>query len=345
MHRSLIALFALLLVSGCVTVRPRSQQTSPGAIVLDETPVRTWGDNTCGSAALATLLNRLGDPVSEEELDRIFDKGRNGGVVSLDLIVEARRRGFDAQLLKGNPEMLERSIRRETPAVIMVRAADLPGEGRDLFHYIVIDGFDPERNLFAMQFGDGRRRWAAIDRLEEAWDGAGKALFVVAPRGRMPLLDREAVLREAVAEESRGDLDAALERYRRLVADDERDTRAWINIGNVEASRQRTGEAEAAFRRAIALDPGNGDALNNLAWLLLEAGRADEAAPFAARALAVTKNDRHLAVDTAARIELARGHCSEASGLVRTELAASEGASRQALDSLEREISARCASQ
>ena len=52
---------------------------------------------------------------------------------------------------------------------------------------------------------------------------------------------------------------------------------AWTNLGNAETALGRRPAAEEAFRKALELDPDSADALNNLAWLLFEDKRIDEA--------------------------------------------------------------------
>ena len=89
--------------------------------------------------------------------------------------------------------------------------------------------------------------------------------------------------------------------------------RAWVNLGNVAADLGRREESEAAYRRALGIDPDDRDALNNLAWLLLEEGsRLEEAEGLAARAALQPGADRSRAQDTLGRIQLARGRCAEA---------------------------------
>lgn len=324
-----------------MTLRPRGARPSPDAIVIADAPVRRWGDNSCGSAALSTLLNRLGDPISEDELNRHFSKGRHGGVVTVDLLIEARRRGYDAQLLRGDEAMLQRSVRAGLPAVVMLRVANVPG-GADFFHYVVVDGFDPGKRLYRMQFGDGRARWAPLARLSDAWSAAGGAMLVVAPSGKMPLLDLHAALREGVALEEKGKLESAIARYRAVIDADPSLALAWFDLANAEAAAKHRSEAEQAYRRAIELEPDHADALNNLAWLLMEGGNAADAREFAVRAVAAAKHDRHLSVDTLARIEAKLGDCGAAQRLVDAEMAAGGASELAALQITRRELSVLC---
>lgn len=75
----------------------------------------------------------------------------------------------------------------------------------------------------------------------------------------------------------RGNLDRAAERIRRSIALDDRDGRAFNNLGNALRALDRPADAMAAFRAALQRDPGLHDARTNLGVCLLEAGRPDQA--------------------------------------------------------------------
>lgn len=299
-------------------MRPAGVPPDASAQVIPNVPVRRWGDNTCGSAALATVLNHLGDSVTEEQLNERFAKGRNGGVVSVDLLLEARRRGFAATLQPGTADDVVSSLERGTPVILMVQIVNLPGETRDLYHYVVIDGLDAKSNLVRMQFGDGKARWAPLASLEAAWSGAGNAMLVVDRRrpGDDAAPDASALLRRAIALEDNGEVAAALAIYRQLLAGTASPSLVWTNIGNAEAKLGDTREAERAYRSAIAIDPGARDAMNNLAWMLLGSGsRLEEAEQLARRATAITGPDSWNVDETLAAVLAAKGNCIEAAPL------------------------------
>ena len=96
--------------------------------------------------------------------------------------------------------------------------------------------------------------------------------------------------------------------YRSVLAVRPDSVRAWVNFANVSSSAGKRDEAERAYRKALALAPADPDALNNLAWLLLEEGtRLEEAESLAARAAEQPGPDQAAAEDTLARIRAARG--------------------------------------
>jgi len=299
--RAASLLLSITTLSGCMVMAPRSRPPSTGATVVEGIPLRAFGTDRCGAGALSVVLNALGDPITLEALDAELPRSKGGGVLSVDLLLAARSRGFQARLVVGDPEAIRASIAAGRAAILMLRVLDAPGEQHDLHHFVVVDGVDREGGLFRVQFGDGKGRWIRLGRLERAWADDGHALLLVEPR--RPDGGREARLNRAVALETSGDLEKAIAGYRALVADEPEWAPAWTDLGNAESRAGRTIEAEAAYRKAITLDPSSPDPLNNLAWLLLQEGsRLEEAEALARRALAAGGSDEDRIRDTLERI-------------------------------------------
>jgi len=325
---------------GCATLPPPSVAPGPDASVLDHVPVRGFEEDRCGPGSLAVVLNALGDPVSEDALAASIPTTRKGRVLSVDLLLAARQRGLDAELVPGTEELLREEIGAGRPAILMLRLLNLPGRGGDIFHYVVVDGFDPGTGLFRFQFGDGKARWATMRQLDGAWKGAGRALL----RVRAP--DAFAEMRQAMDLEAEGRADEAVVLYRAILEAHPALVRARVNLGNALRAAGRQDEAEAAYRGALEQAPGDVDALNNLAWLLFEEGeRLTEAEALARAAALVAGPDRAAALDTLARILGARGRCREA-GEVLDEARALPGlgpGTRRSIESARRDVLEGCA--
>lgn len=314
---------AALAAGGCAAYTLRSPDPGPQARVLTGVPVRSFGMKSCGAGSLSAVLSYHGQPVTLEELDAVLPKGRNEGVLTLDLVLEARRRGYDARMVEGSTELVERELLEGRPVILMLRVLDAPGKRRDLFHYIVVDGIEPSGGLVRVQLGDGELRWTTFERLDRAWRATRRTTLVIAPGGPGAKTAARNALRYSVALEAAGRPAEAVPLYRDLLEDDPGSALLWTNLGNAEAGRGEAALAEAAYRRALELDPANADALNNLAWLLLEQGdRLAEAEELARRAVAAGGPDPYLALDTLGRTLRARGRCREAIEVLTQALAA-----------------------
>jgi len=309
-----------LLMTSCVYWTPRSHAPTAAATIIDNVPRQKWDIKSCGAGALSSVLQHYGDPIPMEEWDAKLPKTR-GGVMSIDLVLGARQRGFDANLVTGDASLLEAELRDGRPVILMLQVIQAPGKGYDFFHYIVIDGFDPQRNLYRTQFGDGTSRWARLERLEPAWKPTRYATIVIRPAD-----PNAESLRAAVRLEEEGKYALAAQSYREILQKDPKSLLAWTNLGNAEMQLSRPQAAEEAFRKALELKPDAADTLNNLAWLLYEQKRVDEAEPIARKAATTKAPDAWTRLDTLARILAARGNCAEA-----------ELTFRQALDQVPKE--------
>lgn len=296
-----------LLLTSCVYWTPASQRASTSAYVIPDVPMHKWDIKSCGAGVLSSVLQHYGEPTTMQEWDAALPKTR-GGVMSIDLVLAAREKGFDARLVTGDASIVEAELRNLRPVILMLQVVQAPGAGYDFFHYVVLDGFDPMANLYRVQFGDGKARWARLDRLESAWKATKFATLLIRPAD-----PNAEALRAAVRLEDEGKYALAADAYREITSRSPDSTLAWTNLGNSEMRLGRRAPAEDAFRKAIAIDDDHADALNNLAWLLYEQQRYDEAEPFARRAVAAKAPDAWMRLDTLGRILSARGACEEAS--------------------------------
>ncbi|HEX8170748.1 MAG TPA: tetratricopeptide repeat protein [Thermoanaerobaculia bacterium] len=304
--KQLLLLPLSLLASACVYWTPMSHRPTANATVIENVPMQHWDIKSCGAGALSTVLQHHGDATTMKEWEATLPKTR-GGVMSIDLVLAARQKGFEAQLVTGDRGMIEAELREGRPVILMLQVIQAPGKSYDFFHYIVIDGYDPTHNVFRTQFGDGKARWATLDRIEPAWKPTKHAAIVIRPGD--PLAG---ALRAAVQLEESGKLALAAQSYREILAKNPNSVVAWTNLGNAEMRLGRRPAAEEAFRKALALQPESADTLNNLAWLLYEEKRIEEAEPLARKAATTAAPDPWMRLDTLARILAARGECDEA---------------------------------
>jgi tetratricopeptide (TPR) repeat protein len=294
-----------LMLTACITVTPKTQHASPTATVIPNVPEQKWGIESCGAGSLSTVLQHYGNTTTMQSWDASLPKTR-GGVLTIDMLLAARKSGFDAQLVTGTPALIEEELRQGHPVILMLQVVDSPGKHYDFFHYIVADGIDPTSGLVRTQFGDGHGRWTTFDRIEKAWAGGSHTAILIHPGNASD------ALRAAVALEDAGKYADAATAYRTILAQHPQSLLAWTNLGNTETHLGNRAAAEEAFRKALAVDATSRDALNNLAWLLYESKRYDEAESLARKAVAQHGPDSYLVLDTLARVLAAKGSCNEA---------------------------------
>lgn len=316
MKKLLTLLPTLFLLTSCVYWTPMSRSVSTAADVIPNVPMQKWDIKSCGAGALSAVLQHHGHPTTMDEWQAVLPKTR-GGVMSIDLVLAARKSGFDAELVTGDEALVEAEVRDGRPVILMLQVIQYPGKSLDFFHYVVVDGYDPAKHLFRTQFGDGKARWTTMARLNPAWMKTKHATIVIRPRD-----PNAEALRAAVRLEEEGKYALAAHAYRELLSKDPKSVLAWTNLGNAEMRLDRRAAAEEAFRKALELDPDSADALNNLAWLLYEEKRIAEAEPLARKAVLTKAPDAWMRLDTLARILAARGACDEAEKKFRQAIAA-----------------------
>jgi tetratricopeptide (TPR) repeat protein len=98
------------------------------------------------------------------------------------------------------------------------------------------------------------------------------------------------------------------------------DWRAWLLLADALGANADPADREAAFRRAVALNPDCADAQGGLARVLATSGRAREALPFANRALDLAPWNPGI-IDTLALVAANLGKCPQALLLERRAVA------------------------
>ena len=243
------------------------------------------------------------------EWDATLPKMR-GGVLTVDLLLAARKKGYDAQLITGTPDRVSDELEKGQPVILMLQVVEAWGKRFDFFHYIVADGIDRSRGLIRTQWGDGVARWVSMPRLEDNWKAGGYTAIVIRPRTADEKLAE--ALRKAVALEDEGKSAEAAALYQGLTQTNPDSAIVWTNYGNAQMQLGSNADAERSFRRALEIQPESRDALNNLAWLLYQQKRLDEAETYARKAAAQPGPDVYLILDTLARVLAAKGSCEEA---------------------------------
>ena len=112
--------------------------------------------------------------------------------------------------------------------------------------------------------------------------------------------------------ESQGKFDLAAQQYREALKKEPKSVSSLLLLGDLSFRAGNYSEAEASYKKAIKLQPGNGDIYNNLCWVYLEQRAGiEKAEDLIRKALDVTPEHRAYYLDTWGVVLLRQGRTAE----------------------------------
>jgi hypothetical protein len=268
---------------------------TPASAVVDAVPFYAQEKFQCGPAALAMVLQWSGVAATPESLaPALFTPGRQG-TLQTGLITGARRHERLAFVVTGL-DCLLREIAAGRPVVVL---QNLGLSWLPHWHYAVVIGYDLNARQLILHSGETAGRRVGLRTFLYTWNRAAQWGLLVLPPGRMPLCAEPSdYLKAALGLQQAGYPAAAVQAFSAAVARWPDNAAAFMALGNALYAVGSLREATQAFAQAVQIDPGNGDALNNLAHLLAESQDLENAEITARRAVAVGGRHRDIYLQT-----------------------------------------------
>lgn len=286
-------LFFSALLSGCSLLAPQTyalrEQRPPDLarrVELTQVPFFPQEDYYCGPAALAMVLNAAGVRVSPDDLvDQVYLPGRKGSL-QVEMLAAARRHGLVAYELEPRVTDMLREIAAGTPAIVLENYG--PFRWYPVWHYSVVVGYDLDRLEVIRRSGTRPRRPTPLPIFESLWKHENYWAMVAVPPDRVPATATEQRYASAViALEKSGQPRNALTAYNALLRRWPASLAGQMGRGNTAYALRDLETAEAAFRQATQDHPDAAAAFNNLAQVLAERGKLNEALATAERAVSL----------------------------------------------------------
>ena len=135
----------------------------------------------CGGAAVAMVERWWGRRGVYAQDFAGLVRPASGGILTTDLVAATRARGWDAQVFRGTPALVQRDLREGVPVVALIRVAP------ERYHYVVVLGWSDGSVIFHDPATDP---YTSLD--EESflarWDGAERWALVVRPGAVAPVV-------------------------------------------------------------------------------------------------------------------------------------------------------------
>lgn len=289
LHVLLIA-FAIA-AAGCVSLpqssalRASAPADLPRRVSLD-VPFFGEKDNYCGPSSLAMVLAHAGVPPSVPMLaHQVFIPGRAGSL-QVEMLAAPRRYGLVSMTLEPRLESVLRELAAGNPVVLLVNYGFRVAPA---WHYMVAIGYDLDAGELLVHSAPNADERLAFNRVEYLWRTVDNWSMVALPPDRIPATATPTGHATAMSGFERAGLRLQADAgWRAHLARWPDSALGWFALGNAAYREDDPMRAEAAFRRAIALDPGLVPAINNLAVMVAAlTGRLQEAVMLAEQAVAV----------------------------------------------------------
>lgn len=283
------ALFLLAGLGGCAGLVPQTMQLReawpPGVAVKSENsevPFFPQREYQCGPAALATALVDAGVRVNPDELVKhVFLPGRQGSLQA-DMLAAARHFSRVSYRIPPRFDALLREVAAGNPVIVL---QDIGWGAFATWHYAVVVGFDYPAGELYLRSGETQRLAMPFTIFEHTWKKSNYWAMVALPPDRLAASADEAGYLAAIAAMERvGEPDAAARAYSVFLQRWPGNAGASVGLANRHYALGALAEAEATLRRAVARHPDSVPVLNNLAQVLSDLGRHEEALAFIERA-------------------------------------------------------------
>jgi hypothetical protein len=280
-----LALLLLTLGSGCSLYGGVMPPSPSGADLtrVPDVPFYAQEEYQCGPAALAMAMTWSGVRVAPGDLTAEVYTPASHGSIQPDMITAARRHGRMAYVIHGG-DRLSAEINAGNPVVVL---QNLGLSWYPVWHYAVVTGLDRDTGEVLLNSGTTRSKRTPWRVFENTWGPDFWGLLVLPP-SRLPATVREKEwLDGAVGLERAGQWAAAEQAYAAATGRWPQSRDAFIGLGNARYSLDNAQGAAEAFRRATEISPDSGIAFNNLAFVLDELGRRQEALAAAKKAVSL----------------------------------------------------------
>jgi tetratricopeptide (TPR) repeat protein len=279
-------ILGLLVFNGCATVSTKKWYQDAGGIPpkheLNAVPFYPQKAYQCGPASLAMALVWSGIQIDPDALTpQVYTPSRKGSLQPA-IIAAARRHGRVAYTIAGAKALLS-EIAAGHPVIVL---QNLGLSWIPVWHYAVVIGYDLNEGVVILHSGITNQKKTSLKAFESTWARSGYWGLAILPPYRLPASANESAYVSAVVGLERArQWQAAAEGYQTALNQWPKSFSAHIGLSNSLYAQGDLKSAEKVLRKTTNLFPNKGAAFNNLAQVLWEQGKKQEAKQAARQAV------------------------------------------------------------
>jgi tetratricopeptide (TPR) repeat protein len=206
-------------------------------------------------------MNYWGKSATVEELSFYGRAPNLNGMLSTQVPVLARQKGFKATFVEGSVGRIKNAIDRGVPPIIGVQS------GGGHYHCFVVIGYcDREQTILCEEYNDCKRL-IPYDEIEALWEPAGHLML------ELEVSRAEELFAEGAGLEAKGRYSDAAALYRKALQVDPACTEARAGLGTCLLMQHKLEEALTEYKLAFAANSADPRVCNNLANVYLELKR------------------------------------------------------------------------
>ena len=258
----------LLTLAGCSSIgssvsRLPDDAAARGYITLAKpvTLPRSRLTAECVPESVCAVMNYWGKSATVEELSFFGRTPNMSGMLSTQVPVLARQKGFKATFLEGSVGKIKNAIDRGVPPIIGMQS------GGGNYHCFVVIGYnDKEQTIVCEEYQDSKRV-IPYEEVETLWQPAGHLML------ELEVSRAEELFADGANLEAKGRYGEAAALYRKSLQIDPAFYEARLGLGNCLLFQHKLEDALAEYKLAYAANSADPKVCNNLANVYLELKR------------------------------------------------------------------------
>jgi tetratricopeptide (TPR) repeat protein len=253
---------------------PKADSAKPARYKISNIPFIAQDSHQCGPAALAMVFQYHGFYAQMEKLTQeVFTPSLRGSLQPA-LISAARRHGFIAYPIYGAENLLK-EVSNAFPVIIL---QNLGLSWLPAWHYAVVIGYDIEAKFVLLHSGLEAEKKMPVGVFDKTWARSRYWGLVVLPPTQIPATAAEVSYIECLMGlEKAKQWGPAITGYKRALKKWPSSLYARIGLGNSYYALGDLVSASTVLKEAITLSPHSAAAYNNLAQVLSDQGKMEEA--------------------------------------------------------------------